>query len=75
MTTEELARAILKFSAVFLLIVTPFTLVLFYRAPNPPEHHVGPLSYAVVTIICLLIMGISFWYCRKTMGWFGGKKK
>lgn len=75
MTLDELAAVFFKFACPFLLVVTPLGLILMYRAPNPPEDHLGPGTYAIVTIVGLVITGLSFRYCRNEMGWFGGKRK
>jgi hypothetical protein len=75
MNAEELSRLLLKFACPFLLVATPVSLFLFFRAPNPPEDHIGLSVHIIVTAISLLITYLSFTYCRIHLGWFGGKRK
>lgn len=74
MDIEEYKDNFLKFACPFILVVTPIAMVLMYRAPNPPEDHVGPATYAIFTAIGIVAIWLSFQFCRDKMGWFGGKK-
>lgn len=75
MEIEEFSKIFLNIACPYLLVMTPIALVCVFLAPNPPQDHVGDWAYVVATIICAIITGLSFWYCRTQMGWFGGRKR
>lgn len=75
MDLDSFAEVFFKFAFPYLLVTTPIALIGIFLAPNPPEKHLGAGWYVFFSVAGAIIIGISFWYCRTKLGWFGGKKK